>query len=254
MSKINSILEKLWLTQKEAKIFIFLYKYGKKPASTIAKSIWDERTNTYKSLQRLVKNWFISEIMKDWTKLFFIADKEIFKHKLNSEIEEIENKKNNLKLLETEFKNLEKESFSNKPNIIFFEGADWIDTFYNDIIINVYEKWYRQIKFFASNTLENRNSTHFLEYSPNFLEKLKKKNILLDIFLGNWISIFEEIVKAQNIDEIIDLPAWDSSIQIFIFWSFVYIVIFKDIPYWIKFESEEFANIMHFLLKKVEIS
>ena len=254
MSKINSILQNLWLTQKEANIFVFLYKYGKKPASTIAKSIWDERTNTYKSLQRLVKNWFISEITKDWIKMFFIANKEIFKHKLNSEIEEIENKKKNLKNLEKEFENLEKESFSKKPNIVFFEWVDWIEKFYDDIIINVYEKWYRQIKFFASNTLENRNSSNFLKYSPNFLEKLKKKNILLDIFLWNWISVFEEIIKAQNIDEIIDLPASDSSIQIFIFWSFVYIVIFKDIPYWIKFESEEFANIMHFLLKKVEVS
>ena len=50
-----------------------------------------------------------------------------------------------------------------------------------------------------------------------------------------------------------DLPAQNSSIQMFIFWDFVYIVIFKDIPYWIKIESEEYANIMHFLFKKVEI-
>jgi len=253
MSNLNNILQNFWLTEKESKIFIFLYKYWKKPASTIAKSIWDERTNTYKSLQKLVKKWFISEITKDGTKLFFIADKKIFEHKLNSEIEEIEKKKNNLSILEKEFKNLEKESFSQKPWIIFFEWIDWIQKFYDDIIINVSEKWYKQIKFFASNTLENRNSSSFLEYSPNFLKKLKNKNILLDIFIGNWISVFEEIVKAQSIDEIINLPAWDSSIQIFIFWSFVYIVIFKDIPYWIKFESEEFSNIMHFLLKKVNL-
>jgi len=50
-----------------------------------------------------------------------------------------------------------------------------------------------------------------------------------------------------------ELPAQNSSIQMFIFWDFVYIVIFKEIPYWIKFESEEYANIMHFLLKKVEL-
>jgi len=75
MSNLNNILQNFWLTEKESKIFIFLYKYWKKPASTIAKSIWDERTNTYKSLQKLVKKWFISEITKDGTKLFFIADK-----------------------------------------------------------------------------------------------------------------------------------------------------------------------------------
>jgi sugar-specific transcriptional regulator TrmB len=90
---IIKILEDFWLTKKESKIFIFLYQYGKKPASTIARSIWDERTNTYKSLQRLVRNWFISEITKDSTKLFFISNKKVFQHKLNAEIEEIESKK-----------------------------------------------------------------------------------------------------------------------------------------------------------------
>lgn len=251
---IIKILEQFWLTKKESKIFIFLFQYGKKPASTIARGIWDERTNTYKSLQKMVRNGFISEITKDSTKLFFIADKKILEHKLKIEIEDIENKKNNLSILQKEFSEIEKQSFSWKPNIVFFEGIDWIKTFYEDIIISVSEKWYKIIKFFASNTLENKWANKFSEYSPDFIWKLKKKNILLDIFLGNWISIIEEIVKPKNMSNLWDLPAQNSSIQLFIFWDFVYIVIFKEIPYGIKIESEEYANIMHFLLKKVELN
>ncbi len=250
---INELLQKFWLTKKESKIFTFLYQYGKKPASTIARSIGDERTNTYKSLQKLVRNGFISEITKDYTKLFFIADKKVFQHKLKKEIEEIENKKDNLLSLEKEFENLEKNSFSWKPNVIFFEWVDWIKTFYEDIITQSSEKWYKIIKFFASNTLENKWANKFWEYSPNFIEKLKKKNILLDIFLGNGISVLEEIVKSQDMWWLSDLPAQNSSIQMFIFWDFVYTVIFKEIPYWIKMESEEYANIMHFLFKKIEV-
>ena len=252
-NNIIKILEDFGLTKKESKIFIFLYQYGKKPASTIARSIGDERTNTYKSLQRLVKKWFISEIVKDNTKLFFVADKKIFQHKLNAEIEEIENKKNNLDILEKEFEELEKQNFSGKPNLVFFEWVDWIKTFYEDIITQSSEKWYKIIKFFASNTLENKWANKFWEYSPNFIEKLEKKWISLDIFLWNWISVLEEIVKSQDMWWLSELPAQNSSIQIFIFWDFVYTVIFKDIPYWIKMESEEFASIMHFLLKKVEV-
>lgn len=252
-NNIQEILESFWLTKKESNIFIYLYQYGKKPASTIARSIWDERTNAYKSLQGLVKKWFISEITKDWTKLFFIADKDIFKHKLYAEIEEIENKKNNLITLENEFKDLENQSFAWKPNIVFFEWIDWIEKLYDDIISSTIDNWYKIIKLFASNTLENKGSDNFLKYSPLFLDKLKKKNILLDIFLWNGISILEDIVKWWNIDTLSDLPASNSSIQTFIFWDFVYVVIFKDIPYWIKIESEEYANLMHFLFKKVEI-
>ena len=252
-NNITKILQDFWMTQKEANIFIFLYQYGKKPASTIARSIGDERTNTYKSLQKMVRNGFISEIVKDSTKLFFIADKKILKHKLMAEIEEIENKKNSLSILEKEFEQIEKQSFAWKPNIVFFEWVDGIKTFYDDIIISANEKWYKIIKFFASNTLENKWANKFGEYSPNFIEKLKKKNILLDIFLGNGISVLEEIVKSNDMSWLWELPAQNSSIQMFIFWDFVYIVIFKEIPYWIKFESEEYANIMHFLLKKVEL-
>lgn len=252
-NKITDILEKFWLTKKETNIFIFLYKYGKKPASTIAKHIKDERTNTYKSLQWLVKKWYISEITKDWVKLFFIANKDVFRYKLNAEIEEIENKKKDLSILEKEFEELEKQSFAWKPNIVFFEWSDGIEKLYDDIIFSVSEKWYKLIKFFASNTLENKSSNNFLQYSPNFLEKLKKKNILLDIFLWNGISILEEIVKWNNLDSIWWLPASNSSIQTFISWDFVYIIIFKDIPYGIKIESEEYANIMHFLFKKIEV-
>ena len=252
----NNIIKKLenfGLTKKESKIFIFLYQYGKNPASTIARSIGDERTNTYKSLQRLVKKWFISEIVKDNIKLFFVSDKKIFQHKLNAEIEEIENKKNNLDILEKEFKELEKQNFSGKPNLVFFEWVDWIKNFYEDIITQSSEKWYKIIKFFASNTLENKWANKFWEYSPDFIEKLEKKWISLDIFLGNGISVLEEIVKSQDMWWLSELPAQNSSIQIFIFWDFVYTVIFKDIPYWIKMESEEFAGIMHFLFKKIEI-
>lgn len=250
---IFNILKTFGLTKKESLIFTFLYQYGKKPASTIAKHIWDERTNTYKSLQQLVKKWFLSEIVKDWTKLFFVSDKRVFEHKLNAEIEEIEEKKNNLWLLQKEFDYLEASSYSGKPNIVFFEWIDWIKNIYDDIIFSVTEKWYKSIKFFASNTFENKSSNNFLQYSPTFLEKLKKKDILIDIFLWNWISILEEIIKSRDLNTIWDLPASNSSIQTFIFWDFVYIIIFKDIPYWIKIESEEYASIMHFLFKKIEV-
>ncbi|MDD3302354.1 MAG: helix-turn-helix domain-containing protein [Candidatus Gracilibacteria bacterium] len=247
------ILKSFGLTQKESQIFIFLYQYGKKPASTIAKHIGDERTNTYKSLLQLVKKGFISEITKDGTKLFFVANKNIFEYKLNAEVDELEKKKDNMHLLKKEFDELEKQSFSGKPNIIFYEGIDGIKNIYDDIVNSAGEKGYKLIKFFASNTFENKSSNNFLQYSPNFLEKLKNKKIHLDVFLGNGISILEEIVKGSDMENVSKLPASNSSIQTFIFGDNVYIIIFKEIPYGIKIESEEYASIMHFLFRKVEI-
>ncbi len=86
-TQIINILQKLGLTQKESKIFLFLYKYGKKPASTIAKAIGDERTNTYKTLKKLVKNGLLAEIKTDNATLFFVPNRNIFQDKLEAEIQ-----------------------------------------------------------------------------------------------------------------------------------------------------------------------
>ncbi len=245
-----NLLQNLWLSKKEAKIFIFLYKYWKKPASTIAKAIWDERTNTYKTLKKLVKNWFISEIKKDWTTLFFVHNKDIFKHKIEAEFEEIYRKKENLQKLNEELEKIEKESSKEKPSIVSFEWADWIKNLYNDIINICKEKWYKLIKFFASNTLENKWTVSFENYYPEFFNILKKNWINLETFLWNGIELLEEIVKTDWI-ELSKLPAWNSAIQVFVFGDYVYIIIFKQIPYWIKIESEEFANFMHFMFNLI---
>lgn len=253
-TKLLDILWKFGLTKKESQIFLFLYQYGKKPASTIAKHIGDERTNTYKSLLQLVKKGYVSEITKDGTKLFFVSDKKIFERKLDAEAEEMEAKKQHLSFLQNELEGLEKQSYTGRPNIVFFEGTEGMRHIYDDILSYASENRYHLIKFFASNIFEASSASNFLQYSPHFLERLSKKWITLDVFLGNGISILEEIVKGKSIESVAELPASNSSIQTYVCGDCVYIIIFKDIPYGIKIESEEYASIMHFFFKKVEIS
>ncbi len=252
--KILEVLRSFGLTKKEGEIFLFLSQYGKKPASTIAKHIGDERTNTYKTLLQLVKKGFISQITKDGVKLFFVADKHVFEHKLAAEIEDIETKKEHLLVLQEELDQLEKNSFSGRPNIVFYEGIEGIKNLYEDILNVVLENEYKQIKFFASNTLENRSSVNFLQYAPGFLKRLEKHQVHLDIYLGNGISILEEIMMVSNMKTLADLPASNSAIQLFLCGDTLYVIIFKDIPYGLKIASEEYASIMHFFFKKVQIS
>jgi sugar-specific transcriptional regulator TrmB len=61
---LTQLLSQFDLTPKQADAFIYLYQYGPKPASTIAKAIGDERTNTYKMLELLVRRGLIAQTEK----------------------------------------------------------------------------------------------------------------------------------------------------------------------------------------------
>ncbi|MCB0465513.1 MAG: hypothetical protein KDC78_07540 [Aequorivita sp.] len=55
MAELIQQLQELGLSEKQAETFLLVYTYGPKPASSIAKMIDTERTNTYKTLQVLVR-------------------------------------------------------------------------------------------------------------------------------------------------------------------------------------------------------
>lgn len=249
-SNIINTLKDFGLTEKQSEIFVYLYKYWAKPASTVANSIWWERTNIYKALKKMWSRWIISEITKRWVKHFFITDKNIFNNQIKEEVKDIENKKNKLDYLNQELKKLDKEIISNRPNISFYEWIDWMELIFDNIYKEIINKSYLSIKMFASNTLESSSKTKFNTFAWDFIQKLKKEKINIEAYLWNWIMLFENIIKTYDTDILENLPAWNSAINTFIFWDFVYIIIFKEIPFWIKIENPEFAQMMHFLLKK----
>lgn len=49
-----ALLQQVGLSSVQAEVFIHLYTYGAKPASSLASTVGMERTNMYKSLQGMV--------------------------------------------------------------------------------------------------------------------------------------------------------------------------------------------------------
>ncbi|NUJ97276.1 hypothetical protein HGA92_00640 [Candidatus Gracilibacteria bacterium] len=252
-NKILQIFQRFGLTQKQGEIFLFLYQYGKNPASIVAKGVGMERTNTYKSLKKLVYKGIIAELSIKGIKYFFISDKKIFSHKIEEEKKNLQEKQKHLPLLESEFIKLDKNETSPLPSMRFFQGKEEMKYFFEDIYNTVRESGYVMIKMFASNTLENKttNSSIFLDYSGDFIKKLKKNKINIEVYLGNGILNLESIIKSYNIDELENLPASSSAIQMYLFGDFIYIAIFKSVPFGIKIESQEFAQMLHFLFKNI---
>jgi hypothetical protein len=63
----------------------------------------------------------------------------------------------------------------------------------------------------------------------------------------------EQISKTTNIQNLNQLPAGNSTINMFIVWGTVYLIIFKEIPFGIKIDSKDFANVMHFMFEKLQL-
>jgi len=127
---------------------------------------------------------------------------------------------------------------------------------YSDIYETTITNHYLVIKFFATNTFEDQISVHatIKDYYENLFEKLKKQRITVDAFIGNGILILEHISRTNNIEHLSELPAGNSTINLFIVGGSVYLIIFKSTPFGIKIESKDFANVLHVMLEHLKIS
>lgn len=248
---IISSLQWLGLHGKQAEIFLSLYKFGAKPASSIAKMIGAERTNTYKALQSMVRSGYVAETSKAWVKHFFVADKNILRSKIEQEQREINEKQKWLPKLETELAKLDDQCISSMPQMRFFEGKSGITNLFDDMYNTINQNKYLVIKMFASNTLESQSTSQqsLRDYAKWFLDKIDSIWVRIEAYLGNGIMMLESLIKTFESKELTTLPAGNAAINLFIVWSVVYLLIYKQTPFGLKIESEELADVFHFLLK-----
>ena len=256
MENLKNMIVKFGLSDQQAHIFIMLCKYWVKPASSIAKMMGGERTNIYKTLQSMVANGRIAETKKQGIRQFFVAKKNVFTHQIALQKEYIQETEKILPLLESELNKFDEERISQIPTMNFFEWKQGIDNLFDDMYIQIIIHHYLFIKLLATNTLESQStaSKNLKNYAASFFDKLKKEKIGVEAYLANGIMLLENMLKTSNIQDLNSLPAWSSAINIFVFGDFVYIIIFKNIPFGIKFESPELANVVHFLLNQSEKS
>lgn len=244
----------LGFTKKEEKIFLTLYKLGTVPASTVAKHTRIERTGVYKILRQMTKKGIINHTKKKGVSHFFIPWPQVLQSYLHQQKSQFEQLEQVLPDIEQELLQYETQRYPHLPKISLYDGIDGIQSLYNNIYETVISNKYLVIKFFASNTFESQTSVHMTlkNYYQNIFQKLKKKKVTIDTYLGNGILIMEQITKTNNIGNLSDLPAGNSAVNIFVVGKIIYLIIFKDIPFGIKIDSEDVANTMHFLFEKLQ--
>lgn len=244
----------LWFSEHEADIFKALYILWTKPASTIAKYLWMERTWVYKTLQKLTKENLVYETYRDWIKHFFIPNIEILKTYTEKKINKYKNLNTSYESVKSELQEFENKKNKNFPKISIFDSNTGIINIHNDIIETTLKNKYISIKLFASNIIDSQVTipSNLKKSIIDLFKNLKQNNISIETFLWNWVMIMENITKTYDIEIMERLPASNSAINIFIVWNIIYIIIFKESSFWIKIESEDLAYTMHFLFDKIQ--
>lgn len=111
-------LQKLGMPPKEAEIYLKLLELGSAVASTLAKSLNENRTSTYSLLNSMIKKGFVSFVVKNNIKYFQAADPKFLIQKYFEE-------GNQLRTLLPELLAIYNQH-GQKPKITFFEGVNGI--------------------------------------------------------------------------------------------------------------------------------
>lgn len=247
-----STLTQLWLTLTQSEIFVYLYQFGPKPASSVAKHIGVERTNTYKTIETMMRHGLVAETIQQGTKQFYIADKAVLRHQIDHHKKTIQAQETLLPTLEQELARLDDGRISPLPAMRFFQWKEQFWPLVDDIIHTIDSHGYKLVRCFATNTLESQVwSQQFGAYAGDLLSYLDTHQIGVELYLGNGILLLEHMIKTYDKDLLQGLPAGQNSLMILVVWSVVYIILFKSQPAAIKIESQELSDVIGFLLKQV---
>ena len=244
----------LWFSKKEAEVFKALYILGTKPASTISKYLWYERTSVYKILQRLSEESLVYETHKWGIKHFFIPSPEVLKKYTEKKTRKYSKLWDNYNLVREELLEFEGQKDASVPKISLFDSVSGVKNMHEDILQTTLQKKYISIRLFASNTIDSQISISddMKQSSVRLFEKLKDNQIAIETYLWNGVMLMESISKTFDTDAISKIPASNSAVNMYLVWEVIYIIIFKNSPFWIKIESDDLANTLHFLFDKIE--
>lgn len=254
MKSYQKILKSIWCSDLQIEIFINLWRWWAKPASTIAKLIGAERTHVYKMLQQMVQWWILAQSEQKGTTTFWIPSANIFDTYYDNQQSLIDQSRSQLSSAYAELEELWSNASTNKPIYRMREWHDALRDMFANMIQHISTSNFKMIKIFGLNTLENAATTTYklADYAWWLFDYCKTNNIYIQTTLGSGIAIPEDIIYISDISWLMELSAWQSSLYIFVIWDLTYFAVFKDIPIGFKRELVELADLFHFVDKIIK--
>lgn len=250
MENLIDHLHDYWLTDHQAKIFVYLYQYWPKPASTVAKVIGTERTNSYKAIQVLVAQWLIAETHIKHIKQFYVPDKHVLRQLIDKQKKAIVDSEKTVEKIEQELHILDQQHDHYIPSIRIFEWKSGMQQFFHHMQEYMMTHHYGVMTRCASYTLDVQSlATHHMDdYMGDFLQRCQEMHISIDMRLGTWILLMEQFTKSMDIWLIPRLPADREAVSLIIAGDTICLLLFGSVPFALTIKSDPFAQMFHVLL------
>lgn len=254
MKSYQKILKSIWCSDKQIEIFLNLWKLWPKPASTIAKIVGIERTHAYKMLQQMVNRWILAQSEQKWASIFWIPSTNIFDQYYDNQQTLIDQQRLELPNAYAELEKIWPQNPNNKPVYRMREWHNALHDMFANMITYISSNTFRLIKIFGLSTLQNTATTTntLSEYADVLFDYCTSHNIHIQSTLGSGVMIPENLINITDISWLMNLPAWQSSLYIFVIWDITYFVVFKEIPIWFRREITELADLFHFVDKIIK--
>lgn len=173
---IEKDLQKIGLSENEAKVYLTLLSGGLISVFKLAKNLEMARSTLYGILTDLQKKGVVSQVLKDQVKYFKAEPPEKLLHILELKEETIKRQKEELVALLPEIKKLVNLDYTS-PKIKIFEGRKEMEQLFNDILLykNIEVKWLLSVKDYVD--------TMGKDFIIDFNKKRLNRNIS---FRGVW--------------------------------------------------------------------
>lgn len=169
-------LQKIGLSENEAKVYLTLLSSGLISVFKLAKNLEMARSTLYGILADLQKKGIVSQVLKDQIKYFKAEPPEKLLHILGLKEETIKRRKKKLTTLLPEIKKLVNLDYTS-PKIKIFEGRKEMEQLFNDILLykNIEVKWLLSVKDYVD------------VMGKDFIVDFNKKRLARNIsFRGIW--------------------------------------------------------------------
>jgi HTH-type transcriptional regulator, sugar sensing transcriptional regulator len=187
-------LEKIGLSEKEAKVYLSSLRLGKSPVQVIAKDAKINRGTTYNIISSLIKKGLMSTFQEGKKQFFFAESPDQLELIFKQQLEQIEHNRNKLKEILPELKQMDNKD-SDKPVVRYFEGKNGIRAMVEDMF--KVKKGTEIIMAYSYDDIENIFSKKDMEDWKNY--RIKKDINILAMYNKIEGKYPGESVKSQSI-------------------------------------------------------
>lgn len=248
---LEDYLRILWLDDNEQSVFVALYKLGKKPASTLASFLSQERTSVYKILLRLKEKWLIYESVDQKVKSFFVPDAKVIFSLVQQQLAQYQTLHDQYPLIQAQLEASKYQQNAVIPKIVSFEGQTGIRQIITDMQQHLLESKYIIVYASLSDTVESKSMNN-----PTITQSLEERNqfltqsqIQVKSVRGQGMLFVESLLSEKSNDGISGLSQGWRSTQLRVIGDIIYILLLKYIPTALKIENEELASMMRSLIE-----